>query len=131
MFNNKSELFTKEDLNVRVSVLGKNPRYCTPEIYKDAWIKRICEALDESESDIIASCDKYSVFCRNKEESYIFKDCNNYTTKLFDKDNMIYSLTFSNVKAQELISFIQKAFIPKTIRIDSDYCSWVILILDY
>lgn len=129
MFSNERELFNKEDLNVRVSVYGKNPKYYMTEAYKDAWIRKICEALDESDTISPLSCEKYTIFHLNEEETYLFKDCTRYDIKAFDNDTLVFTTTLWNVKGDELISFIKEQFkLPRTLRIDCDYCSWVILI---
>lgn len=129
MFSNERELFNKEDLNVRVSVYGKNPKYYMTEAYKDAWLKRICEVLDETDNVFPASYEKYTIFEPGEGEFYAFKDCTRYDIKAFDNDTLVFTTTLWNVKGDELISFIKEQFKwPRTLRIDCDYCSWVILI---
>lgn len=121
-------LFNKEDLNVRVSIYGKNPKYYMLEAYKEGWIRKICEALDESDACTPSSTNNYHVVKYN-DDCYTFRSSTNYIVKLFDDGILVYSETLSNILGNELISFInEKVKVPRTIRIDSDYCSWIILI---
>lgn len=120
-------LFNKDDLNVRVSVYGKNPKYQMIVAYKEAWIKRICEALDESNNYTPFSTGLYHPL-NYAGNYYSFRNSIKYTIQYLDYETVV-STTLSDVKGSELIAYIENTFkIPKDIRIDSDYCSWIILI---
>lgn len=127
MSSKKNTLFQKDDLNVRVSIYSKNSKYQMVDAYKESWIKKICEALDEANNYTPFSKGLYNPL-NYGGNYYSFRNSIRYTIKYLDYETVV-STTLSNIKGSELIKYIQENFkIPRTIRIDSDYCSWIIMI---
>lgn len=127
---NRITLLKKDDLNVRVSVFFETDE--ENKFHGPNWIKKICEALDESDSNVHLINKKYSTFKldNDKYNYYTFVNSDYYTIYWYNKKGEKCIKTLNNVSGKELISTLEIIFhTPTSIRIDSNYCSWIIYVL--
>lgn len=125
---NRLTLLKRDDLNVKSSTFFES--YEEDQLQSKNWIKKICEAMDETDSNVHLTNLKFSVVKLDEDNYYTFIDSDYYIINWYNKDGEKCIKTLNNVSGAELISNLEITFcLPTTIRIDSNYCSWIVYVL--